>query len=186
MRIITRLIQLFKADIHSVIDRLEDKRVLLKQYFRDMEDALEQKEAQLKKLRASRTQIQREEEKYTHEIETLEKELKIAIHKNKDDIARLLIKKIKSLSSHREELRNYLEILKYRISQLENCIAEQRLRYKQLRLRAEEYFRKEAHEKWTKIPLPVLPFSSIREPSEEEVELELLQLKETIKEGVRR
>jgi phage shock protein A len=149
-----------------------------------MEDALEQKEAQLKKLRASRTQIQREEEKYIHEIGTLEQELKTAIHKDKDEIARLLIRKMKSLSSHREELRNYLEILEYRVSQLENCIAEQRLRYKQLCLRAEEYFRKETHEKWAKIPFPVLPFSSIREPSEEEIELKLLQLKETIKEGV--
>jgi len=168
-----------------MIDRFEDKRVLLKQYFRDMEDALEQKEASLKKLRASRDQIQREEQKYTHEIGNLEQELMAAIHKDKDGIARLLIKKMKSLTSHREELGNYLEILEYRISQLENCIAEQRLRYKQLRLRAEEYFRREAHEKWTKTPFPVLPFSSIREPSEEEVELELLQLKETLKEGVK-
>lgn len=182
MRIITRLIRLFKADIHSIIDRLEDKRVLLKQYFRDMEDALKEKEARLKKLNASRNQMQREEEKCSHEIENLEQELMTAIHKGKDDIARLLIRKMKSLSSHREELRSYLEILEYRISQLENCIAEQRLRYKQLRLRAEEYLRKETHEKWTKISLPVLPFSSIRDPSEEEIELELLQHKETIKE----
>jgi phage shock protein A len=184
MNIITRLIRLFKADIHSIIDQLEDKRLLLKQYFRDMEDALEQKEARLKKLKASRNQIKREEEKYNREIGNLEQELMTAIHKTEDDIARLLIKKLQSLTNHREELRNYLEILEYRSSQLENCIAEQQLRYKQLRLRAEEYVRREKHEQWTKIPFPMLPFSSIREPSEEEIELELLQRKEALKGGV--
>ncbi len=184
MSIMTRLIRLFKADIHSIIDHLEDKRLLLKQYFRDMEDALEQKEVRLKRLKASRNKIKHEEEKYIHEIGNLEQELMTAIHKDEDNIARLLIKKLKSLTSHREELRNYLEILEYRISQLENCIAEQQLRYKQLRLRAEEYLRGEIHEKWTKIPFPMLPFNSIQEPSEEEVELELLQRKEALKGGV--
>lgn len=176
----TRLIRVFKADIHNIIDQLEDKRLLLKQYFRDMEEALEQKEEQLKKLLMSRNQIKREEEKYSREVQKLEQELVTAIQKNNDDIARLLIKKLKVLSSHREELENYLEILEYRVSQLENCIAEQRLRYKQLRLKSEEYLRRGELEKWNNTPFPMFPFNSIQKPSEEEIELELLHRKETI------
>ena len=50
MRIVTRIIRIFKADIHGVIDQLEDQDLLLKQYLRDMEEALHQKEAKLQNL----------------------------------------------------------------------------------------------------------------------------------------
>ena len=184
MSIMTRLVRVFKADIHSVIDRLEDKSHLLKQCFRDMEEALVQKESRLKKMITSRDQIKREEEKYLHEIEKLEQDMIAAIHKDKNDIARLLIKNVKSLTVHREELEDHLEILEYRITQSQDCIAEQRLRYKQLHLRAKEYFRRKEHEQWNKTLFPVLPSGIIQQPSEEEVELELVQLKEAIKGGV--
>ena len=184
MSIMTRLIKLFKADIHSVLDQLENKDVLLKQCLRDMEDALEQKELRLKKMLTSRDQIQREEEHYIHEIEQLEQDVIAAIHKKKDGIARLLITQIKSLTLHREEVENHLEMLGERITQLQNCLAEQWLRYKQLCLRAEEFFRRKDHEKWQKTLLPLLPSSIIQESSEEEIELELLQRKEALKGGV--
>jgi len=40
MAILTRIIQLFKADIHGVMDQLEDQGLLLKQHLRDMEESL--------------------------------------------------------------------------------------------------------------------------------------------------
>ena len=69
MGILTRVLRIFKADIHGVMDQLEDKGLLLKQYLRDMAEALEQKEAGLKKMNLSRSQAQRERDKYNQDIE---------------------------------------------------------------------------------------------------------------------
>jgi phage shock protein A len=50
MGIAKRVFNIFKADIHGMMDQLEDKGLLLKQYLREMKEALELKEIRLKKL----------------------------------------------------------------------------------------------------------------------------------------
>jgi phage shock protein A len=45
MAILTRIFRLFKADIHGIMDQIEDQGLLLKQHLRDMEESLVQKEA---------------------------------------------------------------------------------------------------------------------------------------------
>ena len=45
MSILTRMIRLCKADIHGVMDEMENKELMLKQHLRDMEEALEAKKS---------------------------------------------------------------------------------------------------------------------------------------------
>ena len=47
MGIASRMVNIFKADVHGVVDQFEDQGLLLKQYLRDMAEALSQKEAEL-------------------------------------------------------------------------------------------------------------------------------------------
>ena len=98
MGITTRLIRLFKADIHGVMDQLEDKGLLLKQSLRDMEDALAQKETRLGRVLADRNQTQQACEKNRLEINKFEQDLAMALKKDKDEIARMLIRKILPLN----------------------------------------------------------------------------------------
>ena len=94
MSIMTRFIRLCKADIHGVMDHLEDKDLLLKQYLRDMEQGLGRKESSLEEMISSRARAQREFERYTRECEKLDRDIEAAIAKDMDDIARSLIKKL--------------------------------------------------------------------------------------------
>ena len=57
MGIASRIVKIFKADIHGVMDQLEDPGLLLKQYLREMEEALNQKEAKLARKIALRNQV---------------------------------------------------------------------------------------------------------------------------------
>ena len=50
MALIGRIARLFKADIHSLLDSLEEPLAVLKQAVRDMEDAIEQDEGRLEEL----------------------------------------------------------------------------------------------------------------------------------------
>jgi phage shock protein A len=183
MAIMTRFMRLCKADIHGVMDQLEDTGLVLKQYLRDMEQELDRKQARLNKVMASRDRAQREHEKYARENEKLEQDLSLAIEKGKDDIARVLIRKLKPLVYHRDELGRHIEVLEREIKQFGECVEEQRLQYEQLQLRCTEYFQSVERETWEQVMSDVVPGSVSREPSEEEVELELLQRKEAIKGG---
>jgi phage shock protein A len=153
MSIMTRFMRLCKADIHGVMDQLEDKGLLLKQYLRDMEEELGQKEARLRKLVVSRDKLQQDCDKYSGECEKLDQDIESALRKGKDDIARLLIKKLKPVSSE------------------------------QLELRAKEYFHREERERWERTIASAIPSPPSGEPSDEEVELELLKRKEAAKGG---
>ena len=183
MGIMTRFVRLCKADIHGVMDQLEDKGLLLKQYLRDMEEELSQKEARLRKLVVSRDKLQQDYDKYSEECEKLDQDIESALKKGKDDIARQLIKKIKPVTTHRDELARHIENLGREIRQFHGLIEEQRLQYEHIDLRAKEYFHMEERKKWEKTISTTIPSTPSREPSEEEVELELLKRKEAVKGG---
>ena len=183
MGIMTRFMKLCKADIHGVMDQLEDKGLLLKQYLRDMEEELAQKEARVRKLLVSRDKLQQDCDKYSKECEKLDQDIESALKRGKDDIARLLIKKLKPMATHRDELARHIEKLGRETTQFHGLIEEQRLQYEQLELRAREYFHREEREKWERTIASTVPSTPSGEPSEEEVELELLKRKEAFKGG---
>ena len=183
MAILTRIFQLFKADIHGVMDQIEDQGLLLKQHLRDMQESLVQKEAQLKKMGLARDQAQQEFQKGKDETDNLESDLESAIKKDRDDIARMLIKKLKPLSRIQIERRNHIDLLNREIAGFKENLEQQRLQYEQLKQKAATYFHRAEKQKWEE-PWPAAPSSfSIHELSEEEVELELLQRKEALKGG---
>ena len=94
MAIIARIVKIFKADIHGVMDQLEDRRLLLKQHLRDMEEVLHRKEAKLRKMTAGHNQKQQDLADYRQQWEALDHDLTVALRKKKDDIARMLIRKM--------------------------------------------------------------------------------------------
>jgi len=181
MSIMTRFVRIFKADIHGVMDQLEDKGLLLKQYLRDMEAALEQKKARLQKVNVSRNQALRERDRYHREINKLEQDLEVALKRNKDNIARLLIKKIKPLNRLREDIEAHIATLDLEIAKFEECIDQQHIQYEQLKQQASEYFHQAEQKEWEKTISDFMPGNITQELTEEEVELELIQRKETLR-----
>jgi len=145
MGIMTRFVRLCKADIHGVMDQMEDKGLLLKQHLRDMQEELDKKESRLASMLASREETERERERRSREYQALEQDLALAIAKEKDDIARTLIRKLKPLGQHGDELRRHVEALDRDIAQFRTAVEEQRLLFEQLRLKAAEHLRRTEH-----------------------------------------
>lgn len=180
MGIMSRFIRLCRADIHGVMDHLEDKGLLLKQHLRDMEEAVESKDNEYKQLAAALDQAGREYEKYSLECEKLDEDITAALEKDKDNIARLLIKKRKPLSSLKDELERHMKSLQRDMAALDKIIIEQRAACEELKLRSREYFLGLEQNKRRTAEFPYL---NSRETPDEEVELELLQRKEALREG---
>jgi phage shock protein A len=180
MGMMTRFVRMWKADMHGVMDQLEDKGLTLKQSLRDMEEELERKKAGLQKMIASRDDFFRELDKKLHECDKLEQDLQIAVAKEKDDIARLLIKKIKPLKNHCDSIQHHIEELERDIDQYRRCVEEQRLQYEQFHLRADEYFHQAQRRQWENDVPSEFFHGGTAEPTAEEIELELLRRKEAI------
>ena len=183
MGILTRIVRICKADIHGVMDHVEDQGLLLKQHLRDMEKALSEKEAGMKNMMASRRLAQQEYEKYTRESEKIEQDLTVSIEKERDDIARLLIRKLKPLAGHKDEIGRHIKVLDQDIAHLKDSVEKQRLQYDQLQLKSKEFFHKTEQQAWDENLSSIIPKNKSQDYSREEVELELLQRKENIKGG---
>ena len=179
MGIASRIVNIFKADIHGVMDQLEDQGLLLKQYLRDMERALNQKEAEIAAKIALRNQIQKEHDKYNQQYLSLDSDLTVAVQKGKDDIARMLIRKTKPLIGLRDELGAQIATLDDELAQLKTHLSQQRLQYGQLKIRSTEYFHQTEMLGQAKDIQAIVANKIGGELSEEEIELELLKRKES-------
>ena len=181
MSIMTRVFRLFEADIHGVVDQLEDKELLMNQYLREMEAALDEKEAELKHLLISEEDTRNEKDKYVSEIKKIESDLEAAVSKDRDDIARFLIKKHNNLKRYGDELERHFQTLKKDIDQRREQMEEQKLEYERLRLRSKAYFHNAERRAWDHNLSGMMPGQHHSELSDEEVEIELLRRKEEIK-----
>jgi phage shock protein A len=180
MAIIARIVKIFKADIHGVMDQLEDRRLLLKQHLRDMEEVLHHKEAKLRKMTADHNQRQKNLVGYRQQWEALDHDLTVALRKNKDDIARMLIRKMKPLENMCEELTRQLEALNEEMIQFKNHLQQQRLRYEQLKYRTTEYLHKTQRQQWENDVIDPVFVDGYEALNDEEIELELLKRKEAL------
>ncbi len=177
MTIMTRFIRLCKADIHGVMDHLEDKQLLLKQYLRDMEDDLNAEKTRMRQLIAANERSRRLFGKYENEIARIKDEIATAIQKEKDDIARFLIRKSRPYIKMRDQTSRQMEAAEDEISQLKTRIEQRRVQLKDIQRRAREY------SETIKAGTDMFDMGHVENDdafTEEEIELELFRRKEKL------
>ncbi|MEW5722093.1 MAG: PspA/IM30 family protein [Thermodesulfobacteriota bacterium] len=180
MGVTTRLWRIFRADLHGVMDRLEDKGLLLKQYLREMEEEIERQEARLRALTLSRDQAGRDRAPLAAETGKLDRDISAALARDREDLARLLIRRQKSFSAQLGDLDRHLAGLEEEIGEMAGRLEGRRLALADLRLRAEAYWRRALRRTMDRASSPAVG-PGFEEAPEEEIELELLRRKEALK-----
>jgi phage shock protein A len=183
MGIMTRLTRLFKADIHGVMDQIENKELILKQCLREMETSLAEKQGRLNQLTAALDQARNEMSHLQREKEKLEQDLKTAILKEKDDIARLLIKKRIQIEQMTEAGMQRADAIEKECQVLGENIEAQKHQLAETRLRSESWLKAGESREWAKTLSRIPSQNAGNVISDEEIELELIKLKETVKGG---
>lgn len=183
MAILTRIMRLCKADLHGVMDQLEDKELLLKQYLREMETSLQEKEDQLNQISRGEERIRNDLELRSEEIERLEKDLALSLRKDKDDIAKLLIRKQCGQKTVCDQLRQQLRTLEEDRQRMGRLLGEQRLQYDQLKVKAAAFCSREQQQTFNAAHAIVGNTGACPVMDEKEIELELLRRKEALKSG---
>ena len=183
MGILSRIMRLCKADLHGMMDQLEDKGLLLKQYMREMETSLQVKDHQLDQISRRRETIRRDLELRSEEIERLEKDLVLSLNKKKDDIAKLLIRKQLSQKSVCNQLRRQLQDLEDEGQRIRRLLEEQRLQFDRLKVKSTAFYSR--HQRYRFDAAHAIPDNSGACPmmDEKEIELELLRRKEALQTG---
>ena len=183
MGIMTRMLRLCKADVHGVMDQLEDKGLLLKQYLREMETSLGHKEQQVNALTQRIGRLTGQIARHVQEMDKLERDLVLALEKEKDDIARMLIRRRRALETASSHLNEQIEAMTQEKTQLAETLAHQRLQYETLRAKAEAYCSRAADRLFETASRHHAGTVYSIDPGDEEIELELLARKEALRKG---
>ena len=93
MALITRVSRLFRADLHAVIDRLEEPDVLLKQAVREMQDDIGKDEQRAKQLEQEQALLNTRTSELDNALEQLDEKLDTCFESGKEELARTLLKR---------------------------------------------------------------------------------------------
>ena len=93
MALINRVSRLFKADMHAVLDQIEEPEHVLKQAIRDMEDELQSAELQIAACANECEALGKRRAGIEDSIAEANSQLDLCFESGKDDLARNLIRK---------------------------------------------------------------------------------------------
>jgi phage shock protein A len=93
MALINRMSRLFTADVHAVLDRIEEPDVLLKHAIREMEEELARSEQRVKHLEHERTTLADRHRKVQAVLAELGEQLDVCFGNGNEDLARKVIKR---------------------------------------------------------------------------------------------
>lgn len=180
MSIMTRVIRIFWADLHGVMDKIEDKGLLLKQYMRELELDLQRKKERIDQLADNARHAQADQNKCKQEVQNLERDLECAIRKAKDELARLLIRKKCVRQKQCVWLKSRHDSLWQEYDQLSTLLEHQKLRYDAMKVQAATFDVKTGSgDRLGTTSNPAFEDGRFC-VSEEDIELELMQRKEQL------
>jgi phage shock protein A len=170
MTLITRIARLFRADLHAVLDRIEEPETLLRQAIREMEEQQAADEQCLHDLDRDTGQLAARQEELGSALAGMEGELDLCFAHGKDDLARALIKRKLETARTAQALASRREALEATRADLETRVLENRGRLAQVRQKAEALA--------LGYPSPAAPSDSGFTVRDEDVELAFLREKQ--------
>lgn len=164
-----RIATLLRADAHGVLESLEERSLLLKQYVREAELELDRKRARLDALREDEKRIADALAKREHEVQSLDEDVTLALGGGKEDLARFAIRRLLPKKEEVKALRAQAADRAAEREALAARVEEQAGRLEQLKTRVRAEL--------ARGPVTDEPFACATEPlvADEEVELELLR-----------
>jgi phage shock protein A len=126
MALITRISRLFTADVHAVLDRIEEPEVVLKQAVREMAEEVACAEQHLRWLDTEITQLQQRQEDAAVQIAAIDGELDLCFEAGEEDLARSLVRRKLVAQQHRQQAARQLESTEQDRNRLQERVAEQR------------------------------------------------------------
>ncbi len=137
MALITRMTRLFRADLHAVLDHIEEPDILLRQALREMEASFTGSEQQLKLLKHEAVQLKNRTQNFEQALQEMDDELDICFFSQQDDLARALVKRKLESKRHLKQTAEKLTTSRQNCSTLEQKLNEQRAQLENMHQKVE-------------------------------------------------
>ncbi len=172
MALITRLARLFRADVHAVLDRIEEPDVLLRQAVRDMEEECGRDAQRAALLGREQEQLAARRAELDQGLAEAEEQLDVCLRSGNDELARPVIRRQLEAQRARRQLAFRAKALDDEQAALRRRLDDNRRRLEAMRQKAEllaDDVPLPAEERW------IAPDLTVRD---EEVEVVLLREKQ--------
>lgn len=175
MTILNRIHNLFKADVHGILDRIEDPEMILKQALREMEEQIDWNQRELEKLSVEIERQKKAKAWQQNQLKQIQEKILTCLKSNEETLAKTLVKKKLEALNWIEELESRLEDLHQGRDQLFDLVKRQREELEETQQKAEICLGS------TREELQANPGLSTRSKwsiSEQDIEIALLKEKE--------
>jgi len=169
LKLFDRIALLLKADAHGVIESLEERSLLLKQYLREAEIELNHKRARLEAVREDEKRLHDALARCSEEIRALDEDIGLALAGGKDELARFAIRRLLPRRQEAAALRTQIEQRGSEAQGLAERLAAQQTELDSLRLRVRAELARARDAE------PSAPWRCETAVADEEVELELMR-----------
>lgn len=142
MGMISRFMRMFKADLHGVMDQMEDRKLLLRQSLREMEEEMDRTADKLRGQQIICGRQIAESERLGQEIERLDQDIAMAFAKERESIARQLIRRKIGLSRKKETLERSSIICNQECDRLREELAGQEENFQRISPLAAAYLKR--------------------------------------------
>jgi phage shock protein A len=137
MALIDRLARLFQADLHAVLDRMEEPETLLKHAVREMEAELAACERRIRCLEQEREQLSQRRSGIEQSLLHADEELDICFDSGNDELARALVRRGLEAQLLLRDLEARGEALERTLREQRAALQENRTQFESLRQKAE-------------------------------------------------
>lgn len=139
MALITRLGRLFRADLHAVLDAIEEPALLLKQSIREMEESVAADEKRIRLWEYECRQLTGKRDRLAASLDDLEEKFTLCFKSNKDDLARSFIKRRLEAQQAMQSLAEKITDFQEKIARLTDQLAKHQAQLTAMKQQAEAF-----------------------------------------------
>lgn len=137
MALLTRLSRLLQADLHAMLDQIEEPDVLLKQSIREMEVIIAEDEQHILGLNKQLQQLRQGETECRQTLEAIEQQLDICFSEQQHELARSQIKRKLEIQQRLKRLSTDQTGLQDEISTFKTELERKRIDFESMRQQAD-------------------------------------------------
>jgi phage shock protein A len=155
MALINRMARLFTADVHAVLDRIEEPDVLLKHAVREMEEELARRENHLRALEHEHGALGERQRKTEAALAELDEQLDVCFANGNEELARKVIKRRLETERLERHVRERRAALEQELAAKRAAVGERREQLDVVRQKAELLTATAGGDDWPKAELAV-------------------------------
>jgi phage shock protein A len=175
MTLIARITRLFKADLHGILDGLEEPEEVVKQAIRDMEEVIALHERRLAELHTSLQRLEREAQEMTAAMQEIEQHIDTCFAAEHEPLAKNLIRQRLAMARRASGIARAQEETRRQSDELTTKIAADKVQLAAVIQKLKSYEETRASHHWASSPCVPLQAGSVI--TDDEVEVAFLEEK---------